>query len=114
MNGTCCSSSGGGGRFGSGGIPIFVTGPQGTGKTSLVQTIVNAAIDSETMATRTNNNNYDDNIADEPGLIPIYINLATSQDSWIQTIYQSVEMKLKVGDYTDQKPSDERGSNSTT
>ena len=103
MNGTC--RSGGCGGFGSGGIPIFVTGPQGTGKTSLVQTIVNAAIDSETMETWTknNNNNDDDDIADEPGLIPIYINLATCRDSWIRTIYQSVEMKLKVGDYTDQK-----------
>ena len=45
MNGTCCSTSSGSGGFGSGGIPIFVMGPQGTGKTSLVQTIVNAAID---------------------------------------------------------------------
>ena len=48
------------------GIPIFV----GTGKTSLVQTVVNAAIESETMATWTNNNNDDDNIADEHGCFP--------------------------------------------
>ena len=47
------------------GIPIFITGPQVTGKTSFVQTIVNAAIESETMASWTNNNNNDDNIADE-------------------------------------------------
>ena len=47
------------------GIPIFIMGPQVTGKTSFVQTIVNAAIESERMASRTNNNNDANNIADE-------------------------------------------------
>ena len=47
------------------GKPIFITGPQVTGKTSFVQTIVNAAIESETMASRTNNNDDNNNIADE-------------------------------------------------
>ena len=72
MNGTCLSTSICCGvlvEVGCG-IPIFIMGPQGTGKTSLVQTIVNAAIESETMATRTNNNNDDNNIADEHGCFP--------------------------------------------
>ena len=49
------------------GIPPIMTGPQGTGKTSFVPTIVNASIELETIATRTNNNNKDDSIADEHG-----------------------------------------------
>ena len=52
------------------GIPIFVTGPPGTGKTSLVQTIVNAAIESETIATWTKNNNNNNNISDQHGCFP--------------------------------------------
>ena len=44
--------------------------PQGTGKTSFVQTIVNDSIELETIATPTNNTNEDDNIADEHGCFP--------------------------------------------
>ena len=47
-----------------------MTGPQGTGKTSFVQTIVNDSIELETIATLTNNNNEDNNIADEHGCFP--------------------------------------------
>ena len=47
-----------------------MTGPQGTGKTSFVQTIVNDSIQLETIATPTNNNNKDDNIADEHRCFP--------------------------------------------
>ena len=52
------------------GIFIIMTGPNGTGKTSFVQTIVNASIELETIATWTNNNNEDDSIADEHGSFP--------------------------------------------
>ena len=45
-------------------------GPQGTGKTSFVQTIVNASIELGTIATQTNNNNKDDSIAEEHGCFP--------------------------------------------
>ena len=44
-----------------------MTGPQGKGKTSFAQTIVNASIELETIATRTSNNNEDESIADEHG-----------------------------------------------
>ena len=44
------------------GIFLIMTGPQGTGKTSFVQTIVNASIELETIGTRTNNNNKDDRL----------------------------------------------------
>ena len=47
-----------------------MTGPQGTGKTSFVQTIVNDSIELETIATLTNNSNEDDSIADEHGCFP--------------------------------------------
>ena len=47
-----------------------MTAPQGTGKTSFVQTIVNASIELETIATWTNNNKEDDNIAHEQGCFP--------------------------------------------
>ena len=47
------------------GIFLIMRGPQGTGKTSFVQTIVNDSIELETIATPTNNNDEDDNIADE-------------------------------------------------
>ena len=47
-----------------------MTGPQGTGKTIFVQTIVNDSMESETIATPTNNNNEDDSIADEHGCFP--------------------------------------------
>ena len=47
-----------------------MTGPQGTGKTSFVQTIVNDSIELETIATPTNNNNKDDNIADKHRCFP--------------------------------------------
>ena len=49
------------------GIPLIITDPQGTGKASFVQTIVDASIELETIATRTNNNNEDNSIADEHG-----------------------------------------------
>ena len=42
-----------------------MTGPQGIGETSFVQTIVNDSVELETIATPTNNNVEDDNIADE-------------------------------------------------
>ena len=45
-------------------------GPQGTGETSFVQTIVNDSIELETIATPTNNNDKDDNIADEHRCFP--------------------------------------------
>ena len=45
-------------------------GPQGTGETSFVQTIVNDSIELETIATLTNNNDEDDNIADEHSCFP--------------------------------------------
>ena len=52
------------------GIFLIMTGPQGTGKTSFVQTSVNASIELETIASRTNNNNEDNSIADEHGCFP--------------------------------------------
>ena len=47
-----------------------MTGAQGTGKTSFVQTIVNDSIELETLATLTNNNNKDDSVVDEHGCFP--------------------------------------------
>ena len=49
---------------------LIMTGPQGTGETSFVQTIVNDSIELETIATLTNNNDEDDNIADEHRCFP--------------------------------------------
>ena len=47
-----------------------MTGPQGTGETSFVQTIVNDSIELETIATPTNNNDEDNNISDEHRCFP--------------------------------------------
>ena len=47
-----------------------MTGPQAIGETSFVQTIVNDSIELETIATPTNNNIEDDNIADKHRCFP--------------------------------------------
>ena len=47
-----------------------MTGPQGIGETIFVQTIVNDSIELETIATPTNNNVEDYNIADEHRCCP--------------------------------------------
>ena len=52
------------------GIVLIMTGPLGTGKTRFVQTILNDSIQLETIASPTNNNNEDDNIADEHRCLP--------------------------------------------
>ena len=75
-------------------IPLTMTGPRGTGKTSFVQTIVNASIELETTATRTNNNNEDDSIADEDGCFPSQERDGQQEEivvltSFIGQVYQS-------------------------
>ena len=47
-----------------------MTGPQGIGETSFVQTIVNDSIELETIAAPTSNNVEDNNIADEHRCCP--------------------------------------------
>ena len=49
---------------------LIMTGPQGIGETIFVQTIVNDSIELETIATPTNNNVEDYNIADEHRCCP--------------------------------------------
>ena len=49
---------------------LIMMGPQGIGETSFVQTIVNDSIELETIATPTNNNDEDDNIADAHRCFP--------------------------------------------
>ena len=71
-----------------------MTGPQGTGKTRFVQTIVNASIELETIATRTNNNNEDDSITDEHGYFPSQERDGQQEEvvdltSFIGQVYQS-------------------------
>ena len=76
------------------GIFLIVTGPQGTGKTSFVQTIVNASIELETIATQTKNNNEDDSIEDEHGCFPSQERDGQQEEivvlmSFIGQVYQS-------------------------
>ena len=76
------------------GIPLIMMGPQGTGKTSFVQTIVNASIELETIATWTNNNNEDDSIPDEHGFFPSQERDGQQEEivvlmSFIGQVYQS-------------------------
>ena len=81
------------------GIFLIMTGPQGTGKTSFVQTIVNASIELETIATQTNNNNEDDSIADEHGCFPSQERDGQQEEivaltSFIGQVYQSFVLTL--------------------
>ena len=76
------------------GIPLIMMGPQRTGKTSFVQTIVNASIELETIATQTNNNNENDSIPDEHGFFPFQESNGQQKEivarrSFIGQVYQS-------------------------
>ena len=71
-----------------------MTGPQGKGKTSFDQTIVNASIELETIGTRTSNINEDESIADEHGCFPSQERDGRQEEvvvlmSFIGQVYQS-------------------------
>ncbi|KAL7573744.1 hypothetical protein ACA910_007779 [Epithemia clementina (nom. ined.)] len=78
-----------------GGIPIFVNGPSGTGKTSLLQSIGAAAV--ATAAGQSFNRK------EKEALVYTHVNIATSRDSWIRQVYQSVQSQLQVGDFDSKK-----------
>ena len=79
------------------GIFLIMTGPQGTAKTSFVQTIVNASIELETTATRTNNNNEDNSIAGKHASSPSQERDGQQEEivvllSFIGQVYQSFDL----------------------
>ena len=82
----------------SAGIPIFVTGSSGTGKTDLVQRICKTAVAIANQTPRSNRSDNDPSTSKKVVVVYTHVNIATSRDAWIRQIHQSVQTQLHINE----------------